>query len=76
QKISSALSAITAAVTGVVLNLAVWFGMYVIFPQTGKINWFAIILGILSFISMHWLKIGMIPVIAFSGAAGVLWSLF
>ncbi|MBF0259561.1 MAG: chromate efflux transporter [Desulfamplus sp.] len=76
QKISSALSAITAAVVGVILNLAVWFGMYVIFAQTGKINWFALILGLSSFIAMHWLKIGMIPVIAFSGAAGVLWTLF
>jgi len=76
QKISSALSGITAAVVGVVLNLAVWFGMYVIFPQTGKINWFAIVVGILSFIAMQWLKIGMISVIAVSGITGVVWSLF
>jgi chromate transporter len=70
------LSGITAAVVGVVLNLAVWFGMYVMFPQTGRINWFAIILGSLSFIAMQWLKIGMIPVIAISGIAGVAWNLF
>jgi chromate transporter len=76
QKISSALSGITAAVVGVVLNLAVWFGIYVIFPQTGRINWFAIILGIISFTAMQWLKIGMIPVIAVSGLAGVVWNLF
>lgn len=76
QKISSALSGITAAVVGVVLNLAVWFGMYVIFPKTGTINWFAIIIGLSSFIAMHWFKIGMIKVIAVSGAAGVLWSMF
>jgi chromate transporter len=75
-KISSALSVITAAVVGVVLNLAVWFGIYVIFPQTGGINWFAIILGIISFTAMQWLKIGMIPVIAVSGIAGVVWNLF
>jgi len=76
QKVSSALSGITAAVVGVVLNLAVWFGLYVMFPQAGRINWFAIVLGILSFIAMQWLKIGMIPVIAISGAAGVVWNLF
>ena len=76
QKISSALSGITAAVVGVILNLAVWFGMYVIFPQTGLINWFALVLGILSFVAMQWLKIGMIPVIVISGAAGVAWNLF
>jgi chromate transporter len=76
RKISSALSGITAAVVGVVLNLAVWFGMYVIFPQTGLINWFALVLGISSFAAMQWLKIGMIPVIAVSGIAGVVWNLF
>ncbi len=76
QKLSSVLSGITAAVVGVVLNLAVWFGMYVMFPQKGIINWFAIILGIISFVAMQWLKIGMIPVIAVSGAAGIVWNLF
>jgi chromate transporter len=76
QKISSALSGITAAVVGVVLNLAVWFGMDLIFPETGRVNGFAIVLGILSFTAMQWLKIGMIWVIAVSGIAGVLWNLF
>ena len=76
QKLSSVLSGITAAVVGVVLNLAVWFGMYVMFPQKGIINWFAIILGIISFVAMQWLKIGMIPVIAVSGVAGIIWNLF
>ncbi|MBF0411212.1 MAG: chromate efflux transporter [Desulfamplus sp.] len=76
QKLGSALSGITAAVVGVILNLAVWFGMYVIFPQTGGVNWFAVVLGILSFIAMQQLNIGMIKVIAISGVAGVIWSLF
>jgi chromate transporter len=76
QRITSALSAITAAVVGVVLNLAVWFGMYVIFPESGRINWFAVVLGILSFAAMQWLKIGMMIVIAASGTAGILWHLF
>ncbi|MBF0377623.1 MAG: chromate efflux transporter [Desulfamplus sp.] len=76
QKLGSALSGITAAVVGVILNLAVWFGMYVIFPQTGGFNWFAVILGILSFVAMQWLKMGMIKVIAISGVAGIIWNLF
>jgi putative chromate ion transporter len=33
---SAALSAITAAVVGVILNLAVWFGMHVLFRQVGE----------------------------------------
>ena len=33
----------TAAVVGVILNLAVWFGVHVIFPATGHVDWFAFI---------------------------------
>ena len=36
QNLSAALSGITAAVVGVVLNLAVWFGMHVVFRQVGS----------------------------------------
>ena len=36
QNLSAALSGITAAVVGVVLNLAVWFGMHVVFKQVGS----------------------------------------
>jgi chromate transporter len=35
---SAALSAITAAVVGVILNLAVWFGMHVLFREVGEIS--------------------------------------
>lgn len=75
QLLSSALTSITAGVVGVVLNLTVWFGLYVIFPESGSVNWFAVVLGILSFVSMQWLKIGMIPVILLSGIAGIVWHL-
>src|SRR5437660_1406451 len=40
KRISTALSAITAAVVGVILNLAVWFALHVIHQQTGAIDWF------------------------------------
>ena len=36
-RLTSALSAITAAVVGVILNLAVFFGLHVFFPPQGKI---------------------------------------
>ena len=35
KKLSAALSTITAAVVGVVLNLAVWFGLQILFPELG-----------------------------------------
>lgn len=69
MKLTSFLSAITAAVVGVVLNLAVWFGVQVLAPAENGFNWFGAILGAASFAAIQWGKLGIIPVIL--GAAGV-----
>ncbi|WP_404864470.1 chromate efflux transporter [Georhizobium sp. MAB10] len=37
--LSAALSAITAAVVGVIANLAVWFGLQVLFGETSSVDW-------------------------------------
>jgi hypothetical protein len=52
EALTTALSAVTAAVVGVVLNLAVWFGLHVIFPGKGMINWFTIVVASATFIGM------------------------
>jgi chromate transporter len=71
KRITMALSAVTAAVVGVILNLAVWFGLHVIHPQTG-IDWFAIVLGLAALIALiHW-KLGVIPVILAGGVIGLI----
>ena len=75
KKLSAALSTITAAVVGVVLNLAVWFGLQILFPESGRINGFGIILGLASFGALQWGKIGMLPLILAAGAAGLLYSI-
>jgi chromate transporter len=72
-KLSAALSSITAAVVGVVLNLAVWFGLQVLIPADGSFNWFAAVIGLAAFVSIQWLKVGMIPVIAAAGVTGFIW---
>ncbi len=36
RALSAALSAISAAVTGVILNLALWFGLHVLFADVGR----------------------------------------
>jgi chromate transporter len=74
KKLSATLSAITASVVGVVLNLAVWFGMNVLFPETGTFNWFGLVLGVTAFAALQWGKIGMIPVIIGSAALGFIWN--
>ncbi len=40
-RLSAALAAITAAVVGVILNLALWFGMHVLFGETVDSAWLA-----------------------------------
>jgi chromate transporter len=70
--LTSALSAITAAIVGVVLNLAVWFALRVFFPSAGIIDWFAIALCALAFIAMLRYKIDIVPVVLASGLLGLL----
>lgn len=73
SRLSSALSSITSAVVGVVLNLAVWFGLNVLIPDDGSFNWFAAAVGLAAFASIQWFKVGMIAVIAASGMIGFFW---
>jgi len=73
SRLSSALSSITSAVVGVVLNLAVWFGLNVLIPGDGSFNWFAAVIGLAAFASIQWFKVGMITVIVASGVIGLLW---
>jgi chromate transporter len=72
-KLSAALSSITAAVVGVVLNLAVWFGLQILLPQGGSFNLFAALVGLGAFAAIQQFKIGIIPVIAAAAGLGVLW---
>ena len=71
--LSAALSSITAAVVGVVLNLAVWFGLQVLMPAAGGFNWFAAAIGVAAFVSIQWFKVGIMAVIAAAGLIGFIW---
>src|SRR6185369_9187299 len=57
ERLSAALSSITAAVVGVVLNLAVWFGLQVMFPAARAIDAYAIVLCAAAFVAMQRFKI-------------------
>jgi chromate transporter len=70
KKIAMTLSAVTAAVVGVILNLAVWFALHVIHPKEG-IDWFAIVLGGAALFAMLRWKLGVIPVVLAGGALGL-----
>jgi chromate transporter len=71
--LSAALSSITAAVVGVVLNLAVWFGLQVLMPAAGGFNGFAAAVGLAAFASIQWFKASIMAVIAAAGIIGFIW---
>src|SRR4029077_4005089 len=74
EKLTSALSTITAAIVGVILNLAVWFALHVFFPSAGIIDWFAIVVCVVAFVAMLRYKINIIPVVLGSGAIGLIYK--
>ena len=73
-KLTTALSAITAAVVGVILNLAVWFAVKVLFPDAGTVDWFAAALSLVAFIGIWKWKWPIIPVVIGSGVAGLIFK--
>jgi len=76
KTIASTLSTVTAAVVGVVLNLAVWFALHVLFPEGKMIDWFALAVGLVAFFGMLKLKWNVVPVVLGSGAAGLIYQFF
>ena len=75
QSLIASLSAVTAAVVGVILNLAVWFGLHVIFPPSGKVDWFALVVCAVAFFGMLRWKWNIVPVVLGSGLIGLIYML-
>jgi chromate transporter len=75
KSITSTLSTVTAAVVGVVLNLAVWFGLHVLRPREGAPDWFALAIALVAFFGMLRWKWNVIPVVIGSGILGLLYKL-
>ncbi len=71
-KFTAPLSAITAAVVGVIVNLAAFFAGHVLWPQglSGPFDSAAAIIGGLALLALMRYKIGIIKVIAAAGLAG------
>lgn len=75
-KLAVVLSVITAAVAGVVLNLAVWFSWQVIFPRGGTPDWFALGLAAALLYAMQRHRMGVISAIGLAAGLGFLRYLF
>jgi chromate transporter len=70
-RLSTFLSGITAAVVGVVLNLAVWFAMHVLFSSGTGFNWFAAIIGTGTFVALQWGRLGIVNAVLLAGSIGL-----
>jgi chromate transporter len=88
RALSGALSAITAAVVGVILNLAIWFALHLLFgavnevragplflevPDLATVNLPSLVLTAVALLALFRLKIGMIPTLAGCAALGIAW---
>jgi chromate transporter len=76
EALTTTLSAVTAVGVGVVLNLAVWFGLHVIFPSDGMVYSFAILVGTVAFVGMVRWKWDIVPVVLIAGFAGLIFQDF
>ena len=77
-KFTAPLTGITAAVVGVVLNLAVFFAYHVLWPEgfDADFEWFSALIGAAAFIALFRYKVGIVQVIAACAAVGLGYSLF
>jgi len=76
-KFTAPLTGITAAVVGVILNLAVFFAYHVLWPQSwaGRFEWFSALLVTVALIALLRYRVGVIPVILGCGGAGLVYRL-
>lgn len=70
--IGKTLGLATAAVTGVVFSLALYFGKAVILPTPGQVAWLSLLWAVVSLLALQRFKIGMIIWIGVSMVAGLL----
>ena len=69
-RLTAALSAITAAVVGVMLNLTVWFGWHVLHPAAGRFDAVAAVIAVVAFVGIVRGKWNVIAVIGGCAVAG------
>lgn len=74
RRLKEVLSSITAAVVGVILNLAVWSAVPVFFPADKHVDGFSIAVALLSLTAVSRWKWHVLSVVFTSAALGVLWK--
>jgi chromate transporter len=76
RRLQAALVGVTAAVVGVILNLAVYFGGKVLFPEgPASLDVFALVVATLSFVVSQRFKVPIYVLIPVGAVAGMTWTL-
>jgi chromate transporter len=80
-RFTAPLTGITAAVVGVILNLAAFFAWHVLWPQataeapfSGPFEWATLAIGITAAVALFRFAVGIIPLIGACGAAGLIYT--
>jgi chromate transporter len=91
RRLRGALGSITAAVVGVILNLAVWFSLHTLFsevstleagpfellgPAPSTLDLASLVLGIGAMVAMLRYRAGMLTTLAVAAGAGLAWSVW
>ena len=83
ERLRGALAGVTAAVVGVIANLALWFGLRVLFtrmvdgpfalhwPDPASLHWQALLLSALAAFAAFGLRLGVVSLLALASAAGL-----
>ena len=75
-RLGAALTAITAAVVGVILNLGVQFARHALWPDAAHgIDWFVAVVAVAAFIAMERFKLGVMSAIGACAVLGLVWRL-
>ena len=89
RALGAALSAISAAVVGVILNLALWFALHTTFadvrvwrgaglrleiPVAASVDWAALLLAAAAAVALFRFRVGTLPLLAGCAAAGLAWG--
>ena len=71
--LTAPLTGITAAVVGVIVNLALFFAYHVLWPGglDGRFEWASLVIGLAAGVALFRFRLGVIPVILGSGVAGL-----
>jgi chromate transporter len=75
HRVQAALTGVTSAVVGVILNLAVYFGARVLFPAAGALDPFALVLAVLSFVALQRFRVPIHFGVAAGALIGMAWRL-